>query len=69
MTLKLDKRIYKIGAVKASIRDYREFAEFSLSEDGNDIVVAMENIDFEPVEKFSGEFCNYIIHKMVAQSR
>lgn len=64
LTVKLDKRIYKLKAVEAASRDYVEFADFSISENGNNIQIDMENIEFQPEDVFLGEFCNYVIHKM-----
>lgn len=65
---KFDKRIYKLKAVRAAARDYREFADFSISESGNDIHVDIENVDFQPEGVFLGEFGNYVIHKMGVKS-
>ena len=68
LTLKFDKRIYKLKAVRAAAREYSAFADFSINENGNNINVEIENIDFQPENVFLGEFSNYIIHKMGAKS-
>lgn len=62
--VKYDKRIYKIKAVKAAVKDYNEFADFDITTKGNEIIVDIANIDYEPEDVFLDEFSNYVIHKM-----
>lgn len=62
--VKYDKRIYKLKAVKAAVKDYKEFADFQISTSGNEIIVDIANIDYEAEDVFLDEFGNYVIHKM-----
>lgn len=67
-TIEFDKRIFKLTAIKAAVRDYREFADFQFRVEGDQIIVEIQNIAYEPVPEFLDEFGNYVIHKMSARA-
>lgn len=46
------------------MKDYKDFADFDVTEKKDRIVVKVENVDYEPEDVFLGEFGNYVIHKM-----
>jgi len=46
------------------VKDYKDFADFDVTEKKDRIVVKVENVDYEPEDVFLGEFGNYVIHKM-----
>ena len=64
LSVEFDKRIFKMKAVKAAVKDYKGFADFKLVNGDGGIVVEIDNIDYESEDDFLGEFGNYVIHKM-----
>lgn len=68
MTLRFDKRIFNAKAVKTAVRDYGEFADFNIDVRDDGIIVEIDNIAYDPLDVFIGEFRNYVIHKMSAGS-
>jgi len=63
-TVEFDKKIFRLKAVKSAVKDYKDFADFDVTEKKDRIVVKVENVDYEPEDVFLGEFGNYVIHKM-----
>ena len=60
----LSTTIYKVGAVKASIKDYSGVSDISMEKADGNIIVTFENWPEEYEETIELEFCNYVLWKM-----
>ncbi len=64
MTLKFDKKIYKLKAIKLAIQAYQELADFNLSQEKKYIQVELKNIDQDVKDIIKDEFCNYVLSQI-----
>ncbi|MBL7130722.1 MAG: hypothetical protein ISS45_04895 [Candidatus Omnitrophica bacterium] len=61
INVKLNKQIYRLGAIKQAIKAYRDLAQFSLRQDPQYYKVTIDNIDFDFKDILRDEFANYIL--------
>ena len=61
MLVKLNKKLYKLKAIKSAIKTYRQLADFNLKTKGKYFEVSIKNIDKDVENIIKDEFCNYIL--------
>lgn len=64
MVIKFCKKLYKKKSILIALKDYKELADFNLSETKNYIRVNLKNIDKDVKDIIQDEFCNYVLNIM-----
>lgn len=62
--LNLNKKLYKIKAIKIAIRDFSHLADFDIKKELDYYIVKMKNINKEAADVIIDEFCNYVLYLM-----
>jgi len=63
MIINFHNNLYKKKAIKSAATDYKELADFDISENKNYIQVELKNINNDVKNSIKDEFCNYVLHK------
>lgn len=61
MNILFNKKFYSLGAIKRTIKDYKDLAVFEIKDEKNNIRVKMDNIDKDVKDIIKDEFCNYVL--------
>lgn len=64
MTIKFNKNLYNLAALKKAVKDYNEFAKFVIENSEDYFIVRINKINQEVEAVFQDEFCNYALGKM-----
>ncbi len=64
MKLNFNKKIYKIEAIKKTVQAYNGLANFSVSHEGDYILVELTDIDADVKDVIADEFSNYVLAQM-----
>lgn len=61
MQIKLNKRIYRLKAIRQAIKAYSHLAQFSLRQDSRYYQLTLDNTDPALKDILKDEFANYIL--------
>jgi len=61
MSIRFNKKIYNLKAVRSAIRAYKGLAKFNVKNQKKYIVVSLSNIDKDVQSVIKDEFCNYVL--------
>jgi hypothetical protein len=64
MTIKFNKNLYNLAALKKAVKDYNEFAKFVIENSEDYFIVRINEVNQEVEAVFQDEFCNYVLGKM-----
>jgi hypothetical protein len=62
--IEFDKRIYKSAAIRRAVDGYSGFADFSVSEDKEKLIVKIAGVPPAQANELTGEFRNYALYLM-----
>lgn len=66
VSINFNKKLYKLSAIRSTIKAYKNLASFDLKESKKDYRLTLKNIDKDVEPIIKDEFCNYVLYLMKA---
>ena len=66
MTVQLDRRLYKVGAVTEAANDFSSLASFEIHSDRHNIHIAISKVDPDVADVLVDEFLNFALAATIA---
>ncbi|OGF25915.1 hypothetical protein A2331_06430 [Candidatus Falkowbacteria bacterium RIFOXYB2_FULL_34_18] len=64
LQIKLNKNLYKLKAVNAAIKEFKNLADFEIIKEKDKYLINLSNIKNEARNKVCDEFCNFVLYLM-----
>jgi len=63
-TIRFNKKIYSLAAIKKAIEEFKNLAEFKVTDTNDYLEVEIDKIDHEVKDVLKDEFSNYVLGVM-----